>query len=395
MKLSRVLCFGLLTVAATACRTPSDSSQTQSSMPPGAVGMPMQPTGTLIFRLSDAPAQAMYAAFNAEEQTDQFGGHKSYNDKVSIFCERQGSGGNIPPGAQGIVAPASFNCSMLSGQGGGMPPGVQGMPMAPLLVLDGDNARAFYQGFKVQEQASNGNGRKEFQGVADISCSYTNNDNTPSGYTCSGRGDGSTPAEPTSKNLLSLDGKDAKSLYAQLKITEVNNVGGGGKKYVGDTIVTCNRTGGSIPHGAQGMPAAAKFDCTFRAPAHIPDGAQGFPGPGKILASFKTALAKVVYNGLDLPEEAGTNGVTTKNFNDVGSIRCTYAMVSGGKKNYRCSIASGTAAHTGGIPDGAQGMPVQPSGGGIPDGAQGMPVQPSSGGMPPGAQGMPIPQDGN
>lgn len=351
---SRIALAGAVLVALSGCRTPEESSDVKAGPPPGAVGLPVLPASDMkvIVSLEDQGAQALYDALNAEETTDQIGGRKALQAEVSIFCSRSGSGGQIPPGAQGIVAPASFSCSANNVVGGGLPPGVQGIPAAPIFVLDGDAARQFYAAFQVQEEIQQGSARKHYKGNADFSCQYSDTDGLRTGYLCQIKGDGSVI--PQSKALFALEGDHAKQLYDKLKVTAVTSAGNGVKERRGNTWIKCDKTGfgGQIPPGAQGIVAPATFECRFVEPAQIPEGAQGFPGPGKELAKFKGELARVVYSKLELTESP-VQGGALKEYEGEALVRCAFVKVSG-KKKFDCVSKTGSA---GGPPPGAQGLP--------------------------------------
>ncbi len=358
--LLRLVCAGSLVLAVSACRTPDEpgSSDLNSGIPPGAQGLPIPPSSDMkvLVSLEDEAAQGVYDGLNAEEQTDQSGGRKSYQGDVSISCQRNGNGGQIPPGAQGIVQPASYNCGIYPSGGANFPDGAQGIPPAPVLVLDGGTARAFHIAFKVQEFTNGGTGRKNFQGNVEINCQYTDNNGTRSAYNCQVRGEtndeGTTP--PPDATLLTLTGNEAKLLFAKLKIQTVART----RQHSGDTVLHCEKHGfgGAIPPGAQGIVAAATFECRFIAPANIPDGAQGFPGPGKVLAKFDGSLGAIVFDALQI-QTAEIEGGLLKEFDGEATVRCSY-VVANGKKKYDCLIKQGL----GGIPPGAQGLPI-PQGG--------------------------------
>lgn len=350
--LLRLVCATALVLAVSACRTTEeDSSASVKGIPDGAQGLPILPTTSmkLLASLENEAAQGMYDALNAEEQLDQVGGRKSYQGDVSIFCERSGGGGQIPPGAQGIVAPANFSCAINSRAGVNFPDGAQGLPPPPVLILDGDNARAFYTAFNVPNQGN----RKQFQGNVDIGCQYSDVDGARSGYNCQVRGEvaGGDDQPQGNRTILSLAGGDAKQLFDKLSIQTVQNA----KQRSGDLAVTCQQKGfgGQIPPGAQGIVAPATFDCRFVAPSSLPPGAQGIPGPAKVLAKFKGNLARSVFNALQLDAQDIQGGLS-KDFNDDATLRCGWVKVNG-KKKYDCSVTTGTG---GGIPDGAQGLPI-------------------------------------
>ncbi len=365
MKATRFVLFAALTVAG--CRTGDDKADLQSGPPPGALGMPAPSGGTLWAELSEGPAQAMYEAFHTEEQTDQVGGRKAFTGDLVIDCSREGFGGSIPNGAQGIVAPAVFNCRIFVPMH--FPAGAQGLPAPAMVTLDGDAARSFYGSFKAAESVQSGTGRKTFTGAATVACNYANFDGAHSGYHCTVRADGAGSGSddgggaPQPKTLLSLTGADAKSVYTALKLPEVVKPGGGSKSRGGQTDLVCTRKGfgGSIPNGAQGIVAPAKFDCTIRAGQSMPAGVQGLPAPAKVILTLKNAIAGAVYNALTV-QETLVAAKGTKEYSGDVTMECHYALVSGGKKNYSCSWVmpgSGGSDDNGSLV--CKGTPSQPS----------------------------------
>ncbi len=351
--------FVAVALLAAGCRTGGDDASSAKSIPPGALGLPAPTQLPLLAEVTGLAAQTIYDTLKLDVQTDSLGTSKGHTGELAFYCNRIGSGGTIPAGAQGIVAPAQYGCSMTVPFN--FPPGAQGLPPQPFLQVDGDAARALYVSFNAPEKnGAAGTWSKSFKGDGKVVCGFASA--TPSEYRCEVRGKSTVEPDPvpTGGVSVTLAGADAKTFYELLKLPVNNAVGGGNKRRKGPTALVCKKkgVGGQIPPGAQGIAAPATYDCTINTVPTIPTGAQGLPGPAKLLATFKTAsLGAKFYNGLDsTPTQA--QGVATKKYSGDVAIDCSYALVSGGQKKYTCNVASSS----GGIPPGAQGLP-QPQGG--------------------------------
>ena len=336
------LCLILATSTFWGCRTTEDDSAT-NEMPPGALGLPALP-GVVIAYVDGPSAKTMYNAFHVEESVNNGSGRKSYEGNSYVYCTRSGGGGHIPNGAQGIVAPQVHNCRM--GVPFNPPPGAQGMPAQPFMTLEGDAARDFFNAFTAAPTTSNQALQKSWQGKGTFDCYFSE-----STYACSVRDlNGPVVPPPPSTPVVKLSGKSAETAYKKFKAAESNSGNGKQKVYEGNAKIACSREGGSIPNGAQGMPAAASFSCSmgvFQSGPHV-----GLAAPLLVLTG---AAARDFWNGFDEPELSLHHGTgATKVYENCPKFRCAYKKGPGNKRTYTCEGSRGNA---GGPPPGAQGLP--------------------------------------
>ena len=168
-----------------------------------------------------------------------------------------------------------------------------------------------------------------------------------------------------------LEGAAAKGVYDKLTLDEETDTYGSNKTFYGFASLYCERTGGGLPAGAQGFPAPATFRCGMG--AMIPPGAQGFPPPPFL--KVDGATARELFKAMTVEEQdQGSSG--SKSFQGSVAFYCGYTLENGLRSNDYCRLTADDQ-DAGGMPPGAQGLPVLPGdddeGGGIPPGAQGLP----------------------
>jgi hypothetical protein len=219
MRLHRSFALAIVALTAAGCKTVSTGAEVKD-FPPGAVGLPVQPA---VFALEGAAARAIYDKLTLSAETDAYGSNKTYYGYASLHCQR--TGGGLPPGAQGLPAPATFRCGM----GAMIPPGAQGFPPPPFLKVDGQTARELFAAINVEEVDEGASGSKSFSGEVAFYCGYT------------------------------LENGVRTNDYCRLTSDSFDGSGGG--------------DGSGIPDGAQGQPVMPDdgYD------GGIPPGAQGLP----------------------------------------------------------------------------------------------------------------------
>lgn len=190
------------------------------------------------------------------------------------------------------------------------------------------------------------------------------------------------PVYPVVMSLT--DDKAAQAVFKAFNVQAQTGQGFSEKSIAGDVYLTCSTSGG-IPEGAQGWPGPTSWSCAASIVSSMPEGAQGYPAPA--LMQVKDQAAMAIWEAFTVEKTVDQNGNERKYFTGKGYFKCTAANTGA-----TCMLAGYTAdadPGTGGIPNGAQGLPSNLGGGagGIPPGAQGLPQ--TNGGMPPGAQGLP------
>ena len=412
LMLMNVWVVGLAVAPILACR--SWSAQPTSDVASNSAAAAAS-QGVTILELSGASAQKVYAAFDVSAQ----GSKKSWSGRASVQCQHRLGGGQIPPGAQGIVAPESFDCSVASvPEAPHFPPGAQGMPapVVKLLTITGGVASDFYAALQVSEENRNGAKAKSFVGSIDFECSQS---------ACKMRRVG----DDESKNIVQLSGVSAQKVYNAFDAQASNNA----KSWNGKASVSCTHRlgGGSIPAGAQGMVAPESFDCSVTTvpSGGLPPGVQGMPAQQRKLLTISGGPASDFYDAFSAEEQTSGN-TRVKSFVGVIAFECKLGSTPAAQpeSNATCKITkqsspdddvpqvlldlSGSAAQKAYDACNVQAQSSKKSwsgkavincshrlgGGQIPPGAQGMVAPESfactimsmpSGGLPPGVQGMP------
>jgi hypothetical protein len=337
--MNRLVALGFTLVFAAACKT-GNSSSSEASMPPGAVGLPMQNGGEVIASLKGASAEAMYNAFNVKEDVAQGEGRKVFKGRFAIVCSKEGEGGTIPPGAQGIMAPAVFRCDFT--EPFEMPDGAQGSPAAPFVSLQEDAAADLYNQMKARPTTGQGFASKTWSGTGTVGCYHADE------YECEMAGTPGGGSQPAAGVVISMTGEGAKAAYAALIAREVSVSGGKQKAFKAEAIPLCQRTGGSLPPGARGFPSPAITKCTITPTFDNPGGVQT-TRPLPILTLTGNA-ANAFWSGFSV-EETEVERARVKTIDLLASFICTYKA-----RKYTCEgIASPF-----GMPPGAQGLPVMP-----------------------------------
>jgi hypothetical protein len=171
--------------------------------------------------------------------------------------------------------------------------------------------------------------------------------------------------------LASVGGSTAKAMFAGMQTAAVPGASSQTKTANGSMLVACTISSG-LPRGAQGFPTA-QTNCKVNAGdvGGLPPGVQGLPN-GTTILSLGGTVAAEFYEELNVPETSGSE----KRWFGAGELSCANYT---DEDSYYCELKD--LSDGGGIPGGAQGLPVDPGydeedGDGFPPGAQGLPIDP-------------------